>query len=77
MHEDEPPRGGRDDRGEEQPVGSEDDRSRRRFVEDLVARGEVVPEDTDPLPPGVTHEVLEDKGGMPTEVRRRRFSISD
>jgi len=45
-----------------------------RFVEGLVIREEVAPEGTEPLPPGVTHEVAEEKDGVPTTVRRRRFS---
>jgi hypothetical protein len=45
-----------------------------RFVEDLVVRGEVVPEGTEPLPPGATHEVVDEQDGVPTLVRRRRFS---
>lgn len=49
----------------------------RRFVEDLVARGEAVPEGTDPLPPNATHEIVEERGGVPSKVRRRRFSLSD
>lgn len=46
----------------------------RRFVEDLVVRGEAVPEGTEPLPPGATHEVVEECDGAPHKVRRRRFS---
>jgi len=45
-----------------------------RFVEDLVVRGEAVPEGTEPLPPGATHEVVAERDGVPTQVRRRRFS---
>ena len=46
----------------------------RRFMEDLVIRGEVVPEGTEPLPPDATHEVEEGGDGVPRRVRRRRFS---
>jgi haloacid dehalogenase-like hydrolase len=49
----------------------------RRFVEDLVVRGEAVPEGTDPLPSGATHEIVEERDGVPSKVRRRRFSHSD
>ena len=45
-----------------------------RFVEGLAVRGEVAPEGTEPLPPGVTHEVVEEEDGAPSTVRRRRFS---
>ena len=59
------------------PAGdtTDDEVARRRFVEDLAVRGEVVPEGTEPLPPGATHEYVDDgEGGRPT-VRRRRFSL--
>lgn len=39
-----------------------------RFRTDLIARGEVVPKDTE-LPPGATHDLDED--GV---LRRRRYS---
>jgi hypothetical protein len=45
-----------------------------RFEEGLAVRGEVAPPGTEPLPPGVTHETVEEKDGVPTKVRRRRFS---
>jgi hypothetical protein len=50
------------------------DEAERRFAEDLVVRGEAVPEGTEPLPPGVTHEVVEERDGVPGRVCRRRFS---
>lgn len=55
------------------------DEARRRFVDDLEARGELVPSGTEPLPPGATHERREsgDDGQSddePPEVRRRRFA---
>lgn len=49
----------------------------QRFVEDLIARGEAVPEGTDPLPSGATHEIVEEGDGGIARVRRRRFSIVD
>jgi hypothetical protein len=52
----------------------EADEAKRRFMEDLVIRGEVVPEGTEPLPPDATHEVEEEGDGVPRKVRRRRFS---
>jgi hypothetical protein len=59
----------------EHPARSEEtDRAEQRFVEDLATRGEVVPEGTEPLPPGATHEVIEECDGVPRKVRRRRFS---
>jgi len=54
----------------------EDEDTEQRFAEHLAVRGEAVPPGTDPLPPGATHEVVEERDGVPTKVRRRRFSIS-
>ncbi len=49
----------------------------RRFIDDLVTRGEAVPEGTEPLPPNATHEIVEERDGVPTKVRRRRYSVTD
>jgi Haloacid dehalogenase-like hydrolase len=48
----------------------------RRFVEGLVVRGEAVAEGTEPLPADATHEIVEERDGVPSKVRRRRFSAS-
>ena len=53
----------------------EREQAERRFAEDLAIRGEAVPPGTDPLPPGATHDVVEERDGVPTKVRRRRFSL--
>jgi hypothetical protein len=53
------------------------DEAEQRFIEDLVARGEAVPEGTEPLPSNATHEIIEDRDGVPSKVRRRRFSLFD
>jgi hypothetical protein len=53
---------------------TDDDAARRRFIDDLVARGEVAPKGSDPMPPGTTHEVVEEVDGEIRSVRRRRFS---
>lgn len=59
-----------------QPATAEADvaanEARRRFIEDLEQRGEVVPEGGK-LPPGATHELSEDEEHR-TTLRRRRFS---
>jgi hypothetical protein len=52
------------------------DETGRRFVDDLVVRGEIVPKDSEPLPPGATHEVEEERDGVPAKVLRRRFSTN-
>jgi len=53
------------------------DEAERRFIDDLVARGEAVPEGTEPFPPNATHEIVEERDGVPTKVRRRRYSVTD
>lgn len=50
------------------------DEAERAFVAGLIARGEAAPTDEHgKLPPGATHELIEDDEGHQT-VRRRRFS---
>jgi hypothetical protein len=57
-------------------VDSEDaEEAGRRFEEDLEIRGEAVPAGED-LPPGATHEIVEEDGDGEPTVRRRRFSAS-
>ena len=48
-----------------------------RFVEDLLVRGEAAcPDPQGDLPPGATHEIVEEPGGgKPPKVKRRRFSV--
>jgi hypothetical protein len=62
--------------GEKPSAHDDDEAQERRLAEDLAIREELVPEGTDPLPPGATHEVVEERDGAPAEVRRRRFSAS-
>lgn len=54
------------------------EKAAERFVEDLLIRGEAVCPDTQgELPPGATHEIVEEPGeGKPPKVRRRRFSLT-
>jgi hypothetical protein len=47
----------------------------RRFEEDLEVRGEAVPAGEE-LPPGATHEIVEEDGDGECTVRRRRYSAS-
>jgi len=60
---------------EEDEPANEADETTKRFVEDLIARGEAAkPDEHGELPPGATHEIVEDgKDGVP-KVKRRRFS---
>jgi hypothetical protein len=49
-------------------------RAKEKFVEDLLIRGEAAKAKEGKLPPGATHEIVEEtEKGLP-EVRRRRFS---
>ena len=51
------------------------DEASQRFVDDLVTRGEAaVPDERGQLPPGATHEILEQPEQSPPKVKRRRFS---
>lgn len=60
---------------------TDEEKAAERFVEDLLIRGEAVhPDAQGHLPPGATHEIVEEPGGgcppKPPKVRRRRFSTS-
>lgn len=48
--------------------------AKEHFEKDLTARGEAVKKGVKPLPPGATHEIVEDKEGKKT-LQRRRYSI--
>lgn len=49
----------------------------RRWVEDLVVRGEAAePDEHGNLPPGATHEIVERREDGSVRVRRRRFSAA-
>jgi hypothetical protein len=48
-----------------------------RFLADLLTRGEAARRDEHgDLPPGATHEIVDDPDGGPRKAVRRRFSIS-
>ena len=44
------------------------------FVSGLVERGEAARPDDGELPPGATHEIVEEREGRLPKVKRRRFS---
>jgi hypothetical protein len=49
----------------------------RRWVEDLVTRGEAAePDENGDLPPGATHEIVERREDGTVRVKRRRFSAA-
>ncbi|MFI1994494.1 hypothetical protein [Actinoplanes sp. NPDC020271] len=58
----------------DEPEGPPESDDERRFLADLISRGEAVPEGTEP-PPAATHEVTTDEQGAPV-VRRKRFTIT-
>jgi hypothetical protein len=46
-----------------------------RHARELIERGEAAKPGADgKLPPGATHEIVEDEPGKPPKVKRRRFS---
>jgi hypothetical protein len=66
-------------RGPQRPPGVASERERaaeEAFVRGLIERGEAAKPDQDgKLPPGATHEIVEEvEGGLP-KIRRRRFSL--
>ncbi|MBI3891148.1 MAG: hypothetical protein HY303_06420 [Candidatus Wallbacteria bacterium] len=48
----------------------------KKFVSDLLIRGEAVPATTGPLPAGATHEIVGTEPDGTITVRRRRFSLT-
>jgi hypothetical protein len=62
---------------EDKPEKSEKELAEERFVRDLLIRGEAAkPDEHGNLPPGATHEIVEEKEGELPKVKRRRFDIS-
>jgi hypothetical protein len=56
---------------------SEDERKKAEeaYVRGILERGEAaVPDEHGRLPPGVTHEIVEQREGELPKLRRRRFS---
>jgi hypothetical protein len=51
-------------------------RAAERFARDAIARGDAAcPDGRGDLPPGATHEIVEQREGEPPTIRRRRFRI--
>jgi hypothetical protein len=49
--------------------------AKEKFVEDALTRGEAAKADEKgELPPGATHEIIEEREGELPKIRRRRFS---
>jgi hypothetical protein len=52
----------------------EAERAEEAFIRGLIARGEAAKAVDGKLPPGATHEIVEDEPGKLPKVVRRRFS---
>jgi hypothetical protein len=52
----------------------EEERAEEAFIRGLIARGEAAKAVDGKLPPGATHEIVEDEPGKLPKVVRRRFS---
>jgi hypothetical protein len=64
-------RDGRDER-----ASQEEKTAAERFVRDVLTRAEAArPDEHGELPPGATHEIVEERAGEPPKVKRKRFSI--
>jgi hypothetical protein len=62
---------------EDKPKKSEEELAEEQFVRGLLIRGEAAkPDEHGNLPPGATHEIVEEKEGELPKVKRRRFNIS-
>jgi hypothetical protein len=68
-NDDEGPRGRPDGADEEDYTAEE-----AAFVSGLIARGEAAKAVDGELPPGATHEIVEERPGQLPKVVRRRFS---
>jgi hypothetical protein len=64
------------DRDESGSRASEGESVEERHARELIDRGEAAHPDAEgKLPPGATHEIVEDEPGKPPKVKRRRFSL--
>ena len=59
---------------------TEEERAEEKFVQDALTRGDAAkPDEEGNLPPGATHEIVEEGDEAedePPKIKRRRFSIS-
>ena len=54
----------------------EDKAAAKRFVKDVLTRGEAAkPDEHGNLPPGATHEIVEEREGELPKIKRKRFSM--
>jgi hypothetical protein len=57
-----------------EPCAGVEDDAAAHFVRGVLTRGEAVPAGQ-PLPPGATHEIVQEQAGALPTIRRRRFSL--
>lgn len=69
-------RGSADHDVDKDPADASDEHAGELFVEGLVTRGEAVKSEEGKLPPGATHEIIEEEDESLPKVKRRRFSAS-
>lgn len=50
-------------------------RAAEHFTEGVLRRGEAAKSSDGKLPPGATHEIVQEKEGELPKLRRRRFSL--
>ena len=59
------------------PEETAEERAKKKFVEDVLTRGEAEkPDEHGDLPADATHEIVEEREGELPKIRRRRFTIS-
>lgn len=60
---------------EEQQAAEKEKRAAEHFTRGVLTRGEAAKSQEGELPPGATHEIIEEKEGELPKIRRRRFSL--
>lgn len=60
---------------EDEHATEKEKRAAEHFTRGVLTRGEAVKSQNGELPPGATHEIVEEKEGELPKIRRRRFSL--
>lgn len=58
----------------EPPADEQSEAAEAAFIRGLIARGEAAKAVDGKLPPGATHEIVEERPGQLPKIVRRRFS---
>jgi hypothetical protein len=58
----------------EPPADEQSEAAEEAFIRGLIARGEAAKAVDGKLPPGATHEIVEERPGQLPKIVRRRFS---